>query len=414
MTEIQWVLELDRPILILIVLVGAIGVLLGWLIAHAINQRRIANLAATLEVERRTASERLSALERTFTALSSAALRENNETFLELARQKLGHFQLQAQGELAVREKAVEGLVQPIRDMLERTQRQLAQFERDRREAQGALHKHFETLVRTQQALQGETRNLVQALRRPEVRGQWGELTLRRLTELAGMVEHCDFVEQVSSEDAAQRPDMIVHMPGGRDVIVDVKTPMDAYLNAVEATDESARQRHLEHHARKVRERVKQLAAKAYWSQFPHAPDFVIMFIPGEQLLTAALDQDRDLIEKALSQKVILATPTSLVALLRAIAYGWRQESLNSNAEYIRVTGEELYNRLATLTEHLAKLGRNLDGSVTQYNRLVGSFESKVMPGARKFIEMGITAKKELDEQRQIETGTREVSSGDG
>lgn len=415
MAELQWALELDQPILILIAVVAIIGLAIGWLIAHALNQRHMARLAATLELERRTASERHAALEQTFSALSATALRENNEAFLNLARYQLGQFHIEARGELAVREKAVEGLVRPIRDLLERSQHQLETLERDRREAQGALNKHFETLAQTQQALQSETRNLVQALRRPEVRGQWGELTLRRLVELAGMVEHCDFVEQIHtpSEDGVLRPDMLVHMPSGREVIVDVKTPLDAYLSAVESADETTRQKYLAHHARKVREHIRDLAGKAYWSQFAHSPEFVIMFIPGEQLLSAALDQDRNLIETALSQKVILATPTSLVALLRAIAYGWRQESLNSNAEQIRLAGEELYNRLATLTEHLSKLGRGLDNSVTQYNRLVGSFESKVLPGARKFTEMGITAKKELDEQKQIETGTREVSGAD-
>ncbi|MFQ5937076.1 MAG: DNA recombination protein RmuC, partial [Acidiferrobacterales bacterium] len=277
--------------------------------------------------------------------------------------------------------------------------------------AYGALHKHLESLTETQQLLHGETRNLVQALRRPEVRGQWGEMTLKRLAELAGMVEHCDFFEQeqVSGEEGRLRPDMIVRMPDAREVVVDAKTPLDAYLSAVEAGDAETRKKHLEQHARNLRVRVRELAAKAYWSRFARAPDFVVLFIPGEQFLGAALDVDRDLLEDALQQKVILITPTSFVALLRAVAYGWRQETLAANAEQIRQIGEDLYNRLSTFSEHLGRLGRSLDAAVTQYNRSVGSFQAKVLPGARKFTELGFSGTKPLEEPEQVETGLREV-----
>ena len=395
----------------------------GALLAQWRNQRiitalkeRNAELSVTLQLERRNHAEKLASqradrvqLNHAFNSLASRALRHNNETFLKLARENLHQFQLQASNELAQKEQAVENLVDPIKKALEKTEQQLRQMENERKEAYGALNKHLETLTRSQRMLQEETRNLVQALRRPEVRGQWGELTLKRLVELAGMVEHCDFYQQEHTEtdDGIIRPDMIIRMPDSREVVVDVKTPLDAYLSASEAQDDDSRQRHLIRHARKVRERVRELAAKAYWEQFRDAPDFVVLFIPGEQFLSAALDIDNKLLEDALAQKVILATPTSFVALLRAIGYGWRQEQLAENAEKIRNTGEDLYKRLLTLTDYLTRLGRSLENSVSQYNKLVGSFDSRVLPGARKFTEMGIDTGKTLESAEQIEKGVR-------
>ncbi len=399
---------------IIIIVAGIVAVVaggIGWLVAGLRNQKRIAELTTTLELERNAASEKLTGLEKTFNALSSQALRENNQAFLQLAQETLKQFHVQAINDLEQKEKAVENLVQPIREALDKTEQQIRLMENERKEAYGSLSKHLETMVQTQQLLHGETRNLVQALRRPEVRGQWGELTLKRLAELAGMVKHCDFYEQeqTDTEEGRLRPDMIVRMPGGREIVVDVKTPLDAYLSAVEATDDETRNKYLEHHARKVRERVKELANKAYWSQFKNAPDFVVLFIPGEQFLAAALDVDRNLFEDALRQKIILTTPTSFIALLRAVAYGWRQEALAENAEQIRHVGEELYKRLATFSEHLIKLGRSLDGAVDNYNKAVGSYEAKVMPGARKFLEMGINGAKPLEEPAQIEKGLRKI-----
>ncbi|HLF23918.1 MAG TPA: DNA recombination protein RmuC, partial [Burkholderiales bacterium] len=319
--------------------------------------------------------------------------------------------QLQGSHDLATKEKAVEDLVKPLREALEKSEAQIRRVEQERQQAYGSLTKHLETVAQTQQLLHGETRNLVQALRRPEVRGQWGELTLRRLVELAGMVEHCDFYEQpqLDTEEGRRRPDMVVRMPDGREIIVDVKTPLDAYLSAIEAPDEDTRRHHLEQHARKVRERVRELAAKAYWNQFPRAPDFILLFIPGEQFLAAALDLDHALLEDALSQRIILTTPTSFVALLRAVAYGWRQEQLAANAERIREVGEELYHRLAVFADHLARLGKGLDTAVDNYNRAVGSFETKVLTGARRFTELGVTPTKALDEPSRIETGLRKM-----
>jgi len=391
--------------------VAAIAFALGWLIARLRAQKLVTELTTTLELERRQAVDKLAEIEKTFAMLSSEALRQNSKSFLQLAQETLKQFHVQAKGDLDLKEKAVENMVRPIREALEKTEQQVRLMEQERKEAYGALHKHLETMAQTQLLLQGETRNLVQALRRPEVRGQWGEMTLKRLAELAGMVEHCDFTTQktVSVEDGKMRPDMVVRMPDGREIVVDVKTPLDAYLSAVEAADDATRTRHLEHHARKVRERVRELATKAYWNQFKNAPDFVVLFIPGDQFLSAALDMDRELLEDALKQKIILATPTSFVALLRAVAYGWRQEALAANADLIREVGEDLYQRLAVFTEHLSRLGGSLEGSVSAFNKAVGSFDSKVLPGARKFVEMGVTPKKALEPPTPLEITPRGV-----
>ncbi|MEX2164849.1 MAG: DNA recombination protein RmuC [Sulfuricaulis sp.] len=401
----------DNTTLLFLGLFVLLAAALGWLVARLRHQKRLAELATTLEMERRAAQEKLAGLEQTFAALSHRALKENNAAFLQLAQETLKQFHVQAKGDLELKEKAVENLIKPVREALEKTEHQIRLMEQERKEAYGSLSKHLETMAQTQQLLQGETRNLVQALRRPEVRGQWGELTLKRLAELAGMVEHCDFYtqEHTDNDEGRLRPDMIVRMPGGREVVVDVKTPLDAYLSAVEATDDESRRRHLEHHARKVRERVRELSGKAYWAQFRNAPDFVILFIPGEQFLTAALDLDRDLIEDAMKQKVILTTPTSFVALLRAIAYGWRQESLAANAEQIRDVGEDLYRRLATFSEHLMKLGRSLNSAVADYNKTVGSYEAKLLPGARKFSEMGVGGDNALEEPERIDKAVRDL-----
>ncbi|MFZ0487790.1 MAG: DNA recombination protein RmuC [Arenicellales bacterium] len=411
--------SLDPQLLGMLAAAALLGGLIGWLVGRITYRRRLERAQYDLEQEQENSRRRLESMEQTFANLSHNALERNNRMFLELAQQSFGRLQAQAKGDLDVREKAVEDLVKPIREALDQTRDEIQQLEKDRRQTHGVLTQHLESLVETQRALQGETRNLVQALRRPEVRGQWGELTLRRLTELAGMVEHCDFSEQVhtSTEDGWRRPDMVVRMPAGRQVVVDVKTPLDAYLSAVEATDPGPRTEFLVQHARHIRTRVRELASKRYWEQFTDAPEFVVLFIPGDQFLSAALDQDHALLEDALAQKVILATPTSFVALLRAIAYGWRQETLNKNAEQIREIGEEMYRRLNTMTDHMAKLGRQLDSSVAQYNRLVGSFESKVIPGARKFVELGIPAGEPADSpapiEKQARTPTRELSDDD-
>lgn len=400
-----------------------LGLCLGALITALLFMRKTAHLRnlntqlhTTLELERKAHIEKLQALQEareqlahTFSALSSQALKHNNEEFLKLATENLRHFQTRAQGDLEQREKAIENMVKPIREALDKTEKQIQNIEKDRKEAYGALNHHLETMARTQNDLQDQTRQLVNALRRPEVRGQWGELTLKRLAELAGMVEHCDFYEQehVDSDAGRQRPDMIIRMPDQREIVVDVKTPLDAYLSAIEAGDELTRTQHLQRHARNVRQRVQELSSKAYWSQFKDAPNFVVLFIPGDQFLGAALDQDRNLLEDALRKQVILATPTSFVALLRAVAYGWRQEQLAKNAEKIRQVGEELYQRLANFSGHLQKLGRSLESGLKAYNSAIGSFDARVLPSARKFVELGINPGKEIETPQQIETGIK-------
>lgn len=412
--------------LLLLILTTLLAAVLSAAVTYFIAHSRIvllrednAKLQAELEAERRIAIDKTTALEEaresltgTFNTLASEALKHNSGEFLRLAQENLKQFQIQAKGELVQREKAVESMVKPIREALEKTERQIHEMEKSRAESYGSLSKHLESLAEAHRMLQGETRNLVQALRRPEVRGQWGEMTLKRLAELAGMVEHCDFYEQeqVRTEEGSLRPDMIVRMPDGRDIVVDAKTPLDAYLSAIEASDDETRRKELERHTRKVRERVRELAGKAYWQQFKNAPDFVVLFIPGEQFLAAALERDRKLLEDALADKVILATPTSFIALLRAVGYGWRQQALAENAEQIRQLGEDLYGRVATFTEHLAKLGKSLESSVSHFNKTVGTFDSRVLPSVRRFAEMGVSAKKEPTEVTQIELTARNVT----
>jgi len=407
--------------------VSACAALITGLLVYLRAQKHIAGLRdqntalqVTLEMERKAAAEKQAAMDsaraqlsETFSALSSQALKHNTEEFLKLAQENLKQFQVKAHSDLSEKEKAIENLVKPIKDTLEKTEKQIRLMEHERKEAYGALTQHLHSMAQTQQALQGETRNLVKALSRPEVRGQWGELTLRRLAELAGMVEHCDFFEQehTQTEIGALRPDMIVRMPGNREIVVDVKTPLDAYLRAMEASDDADKVRELEKHTKNIRERIRELASKAYWNQFKYSPEFVVLFIPGDQFLSSALDQDPNLLENAMQQKVILATPTSLVALLRAIAYGWRQEALTENAEYIRQIGDELYGRLSTFADHLNKLGRSLAGSVQHFNKAVGSFDSRILPSAKKFNEMGISANKDVDRVEQIESSTRSLES---
>jgi len=392
------------PALLLAVVTGALATYFFLIGKFDRLRNRCTQLESELDhehlraVEKQAAFDQLSLqLRRTFDVMATRALNNNNEQFIRLARESLGQFHVKAEGELEKREQAVENLVKPIREALEKTEQQVQRMEHDRQHAHGALSKHLETMAESHRLLQTETRNLVQALRRPEVRGQWGELTLKRLAELAGMVEHCDFREQesVQTDHGLQRPDMVVRMPGKRAIIVDAKTPLDAYLSAVECVDDDKRKQHLEQHARNVRARIRELSSKAYWQQFPHSPDFVVLFIPGDQFLSTALDLDHTLIEDALSQNVILATPTSFVALLRAVAYGWRQETLTENAEVIREVGQDLYGRLATFAEHLSRLGRSLDNSVDAFNKAVGSYDSRILPGAKKFKELGVTAMKE-------------------
>ncbi len=406
----------------------AIGVLLGALVVWFVARRRatalqgdIADLEMQLKSQQDLQEEREAAFElanakltQAFTDISNRSLRANSDTFLKLAEQNLGTQQEKAKAELSEREKAVESLVKPIRDALEASHKQIADLEKARSEAYGGIKHQLEAMQLSQKSLTQETQNLVKALRRPDVWVQWGEITLRRLVELAGMVEHCDFVEQVHTVSDGQiiRPDMIVNMPDQRQLVVDVKTPLDAYLEAAEAQDDAQRKLGLERHAKNVRAHIRMLSTKAYWEQFEESPEFVILFIPGDQFLSAALSEEPDLIEYALSRQIILATPTSFVALLKAVAYGWRQLALADNAREIRVLAEDLYGRLATFVTHMNRVGRQLSSSVENFNKAVGSLERKVLPGARKFTELGAHAPKDIEKLETVESVPRSMIEG--
>lgn len=357
---------------------GALG---GFLLGQALMRRRV--------------EQDESRLRAVFDSAATESLRTNSELFLQLAREALGREQVVAHGTLKEREAAIAQLVEPLRAALEKTESQAQALERERRDAYAALRTQIEGLAGGHAQLQRETRNLVTALRRPEVRGRWGEMTLRRVVELAGMTEHCDFTEQLSvvtDERASLRPDLVVHMPDARDLVVDVKTPLDAYLEAIEAQSESDRQAALKRHASQVEMRVRQLGAKNYWAQFEQSPEFAVLFLPGDQFFGAALVERPDLFDTAFGQRVIIATPSTLIALLKTVSLGWRQAAVAQNAATIRDLGQDLHKRLATFVSHLQKLGRSLGGSVEAYNSAVGSLERQVLPQARRFTELGVTA----------------------
>ena len=396
----------------LIILCTLAGTFAGLLFGALVTQLRAARRIEALRVELASAQARLEAsilqeadrlslfeqsetrLRAAFDSLAGETLRANSELFLRLAREALGRDQVIAQGALKERELAIAQLVEPLRTALERTEAQVQALERERRDAFSALRTQIETLAGGQAQLQRETRNLVTALRRPEVRGRWGELTLRRVVELAGLSEHCDFTEQLQlvGEEGALRPDLVVHMPDARDLVIDAKTPLEAYLAALDATSEDERTQALRRHAQQVETRVRELASKGYWSQFARSPEFAVLFLPGDQFLSAALAERPELLETALAQSVIIATPSTLIALLKAVAYGWRQSAVAHNAAQIRDLGQELYRRLSTFNGHLGRMGQRLAAAVEAYNAAVGSLERGVLPQARRFGELGVTA----------------------
>lgn len=379
-----------------------------------------AQLATALEAERKNLEEQhkllteaQARLQDAFKALASEALSQNNKSFLELAKENLSKEQEVAKSELEKSRQAIGEMVTPLGKRLEQYDEHIRALEKDRKEAYGALNEQVRSLGETQKSLELETRNLVGALRKPQVRGRWGEFTLRRVVELAGMVERCDFDEQSSTntDEGRLRPDLIVQLPGGRQIVVDAKTPLSGYLDALESKDENERQTHLQRHAQHLATHMQQLSAKSYWQHFDPTPDFVVMFIPAENFLNAALDQRPDLMEKGFEQKVILATPSTLISLLRTVALGWRQEQLARSAEQISELGQQIYVRLATMSEHLVGLGKSLQGSVKHYNNTIGSLERNVLSAARKFPTLGVAIKKELADPEPLDVSTREIEA---
>jgi DNA recombination protein RmuC len=379
--------------------------------ARAVAETRAAEAALHLNEQKTLLGQARLELAETFQALSGEALKQNNEAFLNLARSSFETLQAEAKGDLAQRQQAIDSLVKPLQDSLHRYDDQLRQLEQSRQAAYGGLDQHLKLLAESQQKLQSETGNLVKALRAPAVRGQWGEITLKRVAELSGMVAHCDFFEQesITVDGSRLRPDMVVQLPGGRQIIVDAKTVLAGYLDAHEAATEELRLEGMRRHAAQVRSRMDELSLKAYWNQFAQAPEFVVLFLPGEQFLGAALEHDPRLIEDGFQRSVVLATPTTLMALLRAVAYGWRQEKMTEHAEEAGRLGKDLYERMAVLTEHLNDVGQALGKSVLSYNKAVGSLETRILPAARRFKELGVSSEKEISRLDPVEFVSRKA-----
>ena len=413
---------------ILFVIVGvAVGAALGWFIAqsrHAATAERaraggeqVAKLetelialrarATELEGERAALKEAQARLTESFKALSADALRSNNQSFLELARESFGKLHQQSADELGKRQQAIDSMVKPLKESLEKVDAKISEIEKARANAYGQLSEQLKSLGTAQLSLQAEASKLTTALRSTTTAGTWGELQLRRVVEMSGMSSYCDFTEQQTA--GSFRPDLIVRLPGGQQIVIDAKAPNDAYREAANASDETVRVAKLAEHAAKVRNHIDALGAKDYWAQFQPSPEFVVLFLPGDQFLSGALQGDPSLIDRAIAKKVLLATPATLIALLKAAAYGWRQEDVSRNAQVIADLGRGLYDRIAGFADNLDKVGRGLETANKAYNSAVGSFEQTLLPGARKLSELGAKGAKELTEPASTETTPRDV-----
>ncbi|HEX2163267.1 MAG TPA: DNA recombination protein RmuC [Thermoanaerobaculia bacterium] len=405
---------MPEPVVLALVAAAAFlaGAGVAWLVARA----RLAAVEARREAEGRAAADKLALVEEargrladTFQALSAQALASNNESFLQLARAQLERLHEAAKGELTARQQAIGELLAPVREALGKVETQIAEVEKERAQAQGNLARHLADLAEGQTRLSGETAQLARALRTPAVRGRWGEIQLQRVVEIAGLAEHCDFDRQKTlvTDGGSRRPDLIVRLPAGRTIAIDAKAPLQAYLEAIEATDEPTRQALFAEHARQIGRHLATLAARNYWEALDGTPELVVLFLPGEHFFSAALEQQPDLIERAGERRVVIATPTTLIALLKSVAYGWRQERMADNARTVSELGRDLHERLRVFADHLAKVGKSLQRSVIAYNAAVGSLEARVMPGARRFQELGAAGGDELPELTPIDRRAR-------
>ncbi|RNC29633.1 MAG: hypothetical protein AWM53_00249 [Candidatus Dichloromethanomonas elyunquensis] len=382
---------------------------------------QISELRTRLEMEQTLHEEKISLLNKAkeelsagFKALSLEALKSNNQSFLELAKTTLERFQVQAVNDLDKRQTSIHELVKPLKESLEKVDGKINELEQKRAGAYEGLVKQIEYMAIGQEKLQRETNKLISALKAPTVRGRWGEIQLKRVVEVAGMIEYCDFAQQeeVISENGRQRPDMIIRLPGNKIIVVDSKAPLADYLEAIDTADDEVKNFKMLGHARQVKSHITKLASKSYWSQFNFTPEFVVMFLPGETFFSAALQFDPELIEYGAQQRVIMATPTTLIALLKAIAYGWKQEQMNENARQISELGKVLYERISVLTEHFLDIRKGLQNSIQAYNKAVGSYESRVLVTARKFGELGLAGDNDIKELEIIEAGVREMAGG--
>ena len=424
-------IHMSFELIIIIVLIGAAITLLflqqrkyeGLQHKYIESESQRRELYVILEKERDAFKEKLAYMEDIhrqfsdqFKALSAEALKTNNQSFLQLAKESLEKFHQNAQMDLTHRQKSIHELIQPIHASLKDVDVKIQELEKTRVGAYEGIKQHLNSLIDTQKMLQTETSNLVKALRTPTARGQWGEMQLRRVVEMAGMLAHCDFMEQVNvdGDDRRLRPDMVVSLPGGKKIVVDAKAPLSAYLDALDAQDETQRKELVKQHARQIRQHIKQLSSKSYWDQLnlQPAPEFVVLFLPGEVFFSAALEQDPGLIEAGVEQKVILATPTTLIALLRAVAFGWRQEKVAENAQEVSRIGRELYKRLSDMGDHFSKLGRGIHHVVDAYNQSVGTLEKRVLVSARKLKDLDVVSQSEdLTDIPTIEKTVRDLNS---